>query len=106
HTLPLHDALPICGPVPGPAPPRLEIPIRVEELLEDLHDQRPRLDRLAGRLAVVRRVVGQRDVKLARDTSLEQRRGIGLDRLELHGRTVSSYGPGNTRSWITMTLDP
>src|SRR5262245_22385786 len=92
------------GPVLGPPPPRLEVSVRVQELLEDLHDQGPQLDRLGSGLAVVLRVGRQRDVELAGDTPLEPRRRVGLDRLELHGRPVSSYGPGNTRSWVTITL--
>jgi hypothetical protein len=48
----------------------LEVPLRVQELLEDLHDEGPQLDRLAGGLPVVRRVRRQRDVELARRASV------------------------------------
>src|SRR5690349_21661988 len=92
------------GPVLSPPPPRLELAVGLDEPLEHLHDEWPHLDRLAVRLAVVARVGGQRRVKLAGDSSLERYVGVGLHRLEFHGRTVSSYGPGNTRSWVTITL--
>src|SRR5262249_13846575 len=92
------------GPVLTPAPPRLELAVRLKEPLKHLDDEGPDLDRLAARLAVVARVGGQRGMKLGGDSSLERHVGVGLHRLESHGRTVSSYGPGNTRSWVTITL--
>ena len=82
----------------------MELAIRGDEPLEHLNDKSPELDRLARRLVVVARVRGERGVKLTRHPSLQLRVGVVLDRLESHGRTVSSYGPGNTRSWVTITL--
>src|SRR5262249_48469152 len=94
---------PRAGPALRPPPPRLELTVRLHEPLEHLHDQGPHVDRLAGGLAVIDRVGRQRGVKLARYPSLECGRRVGLDRLQLHRRTVSSYGPGNTRSWVSIT---
>jgi len=82
------------GPVLGSAVPRLEVPIRVQELLEDLHDHGSQLDRVACRLPVVGRARRERSVKLAGDASLERCRGVSVDRLELMGTPRRRTAPG------------
>src|SRR4030095_114788 len=67
------------GPVLSPAPPGLELAIRLEEPLEHLDNEGPDFDRLAARLVVVARVGGQRRVELHGDSSPERTVGCVLD---------------------------
>jgi hypothetical protein len=93
------------GPVTGSAAATSASPDSRPETARGSARRGPQLDRLPDGLAVVRRVRRQRDAELAGPAFLEQRRGRGLDRPELYGRTASSCGPGNTRSSVTMTLN-
>src|SRR5439155_24783 len=86
-------------------PPGLELAVVVHKSPEHMDHEGPHFDRLAVHGAVVLRVPDECLVEVAGHASNELHMWECPDSLELHSLLSSLYGPGNTTSCVTITLN-